>query len=275
MKKIQYIILIFCTFNIYAQTQDVDFTGNCSEGKEVYYDSDNGPVFSGLKQSFTAQLSGYLTKVAVILNVSPCDETSTMNLAVEIFEGTCPGTILTSEIITLSTTTNLNASIREINFSSPVSILQGQVYYIQLRNPEYQLCQLGSGYSWEARVFWYGEDQNNTSNCGLSYLEGEGFGPFCINHNFDFYFQTYVSSSLSTNEFETNGSVNIYPNPSNNYITVSGLTKNKSYTIYNILGIKVYSGKLSNNYKINISNLENGIYLLNLKDGNVIKFIKK
>ncbi|WP_422104382.1 T9SS type A sorting domain-containing protein [Winogradskyella sp.] len=81
-------------------------------------------------------------------------------------------------------------------------------------------------------------------------------------------------SSLSTNEFSTINSIKVYPNPSTDFINISGLIETKRFKIYNILGVEMLIGIISRNEKIDIKNLKNGIYFLKFDDGNTVKFIK-
>ena len=51
-----------------------------------------------------------------------------------------------------------------------------------------------------------------------------------------------------------------------------------NYDIQNLLGQTVYSGSAVNNEKIDLSNVENGVYLIHVFDGNsefTIKLIKQ
>jgi hypothetical protein len=87
---------------------------------------------------------------------------------------------------------------------------------------------------------------------------------------------TWGPEVLSSNNFDVEkNKVKIYPNPSSDIITVSGLLKDENYKIFNILGSEIYSEILSNNEKINIQNLTNGLYFLKFENGNIVKFIKK
>jgi hypothetical protein len=72
-----------------------------------------------------------------------------------------------------------------------------------------------------------------------------------------------------------NDNTNIYPNPSNDFIQISGFNNPKVYTIYNNLGYKINSGTISNNKKISIQNLANGLYFLKFENGYTLKFIKE
>ncbi|PWK19763.1 T9SS type A sorting domain-containing protein [Xanthomarina spongicola] len=59
----------------------------------------------------------------------------------------------------------------------------------------------------------------------------------------------------------------IYPNPTSDYLQISGLKENIQYEIYNTNGAKVSTGILEPNSQIDISSLSSGMYNLKLKDG--------
>lgn len=81
---------------------------------------------------------------------------------------------------------------------------------------------------------------------------------------------------LSTEQFlDFSKQLILYPNPANNFIQISGLEKSENYVISNILGVKIKNGNISNQEKINIKNLTNGLYFLKFKNGNTIKFIRE
>ena len=71
-----------------------------------------------------------------------------------------------------------------------------------------------------------------------------------------FTYERSTDQSLSTNEFELNTRVNLFPNPSSEFIEVSGLTENQEYTIFNIRGAEIKNGIISNNEQINIGNFK-------------------
>ena len=82
-------------------------------------------------------------------------------------------------------------------------------------------------------------------------------------------------SSLSVDDFNSLNNVSIYPNPSTNFIQIKGLLESENYEIYNILGAKILSGEVSDDEKIDIQNVTNGLYFLKLDAGKTIKFIKQ
>ncbi|MEM5567117.1 T9SS type A sorting domain-containing protein [Psychroserpens sp. AS72] len=80
---------------------------------------------------------------------------------------------------------------------------------------------------------------------------------------------------LSTNEFEIDSNqIKIIPNPSSDYFQLSGLKESIEFNIFDLLGKKVSSGKISPNQKTDISKLNNGIYFIRLDNVKTIKFIK-
>lgn len=63
--------------------------------------------------------------------------------------------------------------------------------------------------------------------------------------------------------------VNIYPNPAKKIVNITCEAKNAIYQIYNLSGQIVATGRISGQFTtINISNLPNDLYLVNVNDGN-------
>jgi hypothetical protein len=85
--------------------------------------------------------------------------------------------------------------------------------------------------------------------------------------------RVFENSTLSTSSF-TRNTISIYPNPSSDYIEVTGLTSPDTYIIYSVLGTKISSGTISSNQKIDIQNYSTGVYFLKLENEEVLKFIK-
>lgn len=75
-----------------------------------------------------------------------------------------------------------------------------------------------------------------------------------------------INEVLSTEDFNRT-KINVYPNPTTNYITVSGLLNSETYVIYDMMGRQLQNGVLNNNDTINIENLATGKYLLQFSNG--------
>ncbi len=90
-----------------------------------------------------------------------------------------------------------------------------------------------------------------------------------------FTYERSTDQSLSTTTFSLDKKIKLFPNPSKDFIQVSGLTKSEKYSIYGILGKEVLHGSIANEGKIEIQQLTKGIYFLKLNNGNAIKFFKE
>ncbi len=72
----------------------------------------------------------------------------------------------------------------------------------------------------------------------------------------------------------TNTKLQTYPNPVNDAITLIGISDESSYVIYNINGVKVQEGDVSNNQQIKVEKLSRGMYFLTINNSETIKVIK-
>ena len=106
---------------------------------------------------------------------------------------------------------------------------------------------------------------NATDNRWEITFETTGFGGFWLISN----------SSILSIKNNINDNVVLSPNPSDSETLIRGLNQEQDYNIYSLLGKKVSSGRISNNTSIDISQLQTGIYILNLESGAVKKIIKK
>lgn len=105
-----------------------------------------------------------------------------------------------------------------------------------------------------------------------------GRGPFVITEPT---FEIKNSSDTTTIAIEeVNAESNfysIYPNPSNAYVYIKSMhkeSKNLIIEFYDILGKMVINQPFKNNEKINITNLNTGIYFVEI-DNETLKFVKK
>ena len=84
-----------------------------------------------------------------------------------------------------------------------------------------------------------------------------------------------TTTTLSINDVSAINGVKVYPNPTSDFIQISGLTTSKNYAIYNILGAKITRGNISENEMIDVKGFTSGVYFLKFDNGNTIKFLKE
>lgn len=86
-------------------------------------------------------------------------------------------------------------------------------------------------------------------------------------------------STVGINENNTLNGISIYPNPSNGIYNLSGLKVNSKITVYDAIGQIIYFSTITESKEtINISNVPNGIYMIQIKAENSTitkKVIKK
>jgi len=89
-------------------------------------------------------------------------------------------------------------------------------------------------------------------------------------------FKLFELTTSSTDLEELN--VSVFPNPTSDFLTISGENLDYNYTILDLQGQKVRSSAFSRNVSIDMANLESGLYFVTiLNEGNFItkKIIKK
>jgi ELWxxDGT repeat protein len=82
------------------------------------------------------------------------------------------------------------------------------------------------------------------------------------------------TSVLNVTTFETTR-IKLYPNPTANYITLQGLQTETDFTLYDISGKTILQGQFNrSNKSVDVRHLQAGYYLIRLKKGKTIPFIK-
>ena len=110
---------------------------------------------------------------------------------------------------------------------------------------------------------------NNDPNYGKRQLN-----PYHATYKNMHFYTDIFNSSLSTKDPKETISFFIYPNPANDFIIISNSDKIKSKTIYDSTG-QLVKKEINQNEKIDISNLQQGVYLLEIETTNNKKIIKK
>ena len=83
-----------------------------------------------------------------------------------------------------------------------------------------------------------------------------------------------VDITLSTDEFDTSG-LKYYPNPTSDILTVTYKNSIDRVTVYNLIGQRVITHEAnSKEVQLNMSALANGNYMLEIRSGKQVKFVK-
>ena len=84
-----------------------------------------------------------------------------------------------------------------------------------------------------------------------------------------------VSQTASFNEFDKS-LLRIYPNPADNFIYIENLSVDSKVELINVVGKKIKSFKIeSQNQKLDINDLNRGVYFVKVDDKSAAKFIKR
>lgn len=83
------------------------------------------------------------------------------------------------------------------------------------------------------------------------------------------------ATTLSIEDYDMRNAISIYPNPTSDFINISGLKEKTVYNIFNVLGESVLKGTASKDNPINIREFRKGLYFIRLEDTQTLKFIKK
>jgi hypothetical protein len=89
-------------------------------------------------------------------------------------------------------------------------------------------------------------------------------------------FSIDLAGTLSVDQFSQDAKdVTLFPNPTSEFIEISGLNTEEDYTIYNTLGAKVQQGIVSDRKKINVSSLNIGVYFIKIDNAMIKRFVKQ
>ena len=83
-------------------------------------------------------------------------------------------------------------------------------------------------------------------------------------------------TTLSTDKLTTKEKIILFPNPASNYVVIENVTNHKKIEIFNYLGEKILSEKISSDkHKINTSGLKTGIYIVKIDEMSFKLIIKR
>lgn len=84
----------------------------------------------------------------------------------------------------------------------------------------------------------------------------------------------FQSSNLSSSNFDR-VALKLFPNPSSDVITITGLTQIQTYIMHDVMGRRVMHGYLQPNSSLNVESLSKGLYHLAFSNGNTLRFLKE
>ncbi|CAM3910984.1 MULTISPECIES: T9SS type A sorting domain-containing protein [Flavobacterium] len=209
----------------------------------------------------TANSLNNSSRATVAISMSSSSITSTFNAIVSncIFRfNTTTGGAIARSITDLSeapiTSLAVSNSLDPLNFnddsiSTLTATSNADPLFVSLVNGDYSLMSGSPAI----------DSGNNTYVLGTSDLLGN---QRVFNTTVDMGAYEFGSPSLSSNSFTTYNDFIIYPNPSTNLINIQSKEVINRITIYSLDGRKVLE---TNKKEINISNLDSGIYLVNLQ----------
>lgn len=108
-------------------------------------------------------------------------------------------------------------------------------------------------------------------NSGQYYLE---FYATPTSTSYQFPYTFTIQNTLSIDDNLVDSTFSIYPNPTNLKVNIKSENKFDEAEIYNVLGQKVLTSRISENQEIDMSSLTSGTYFLKLKSENLIKNVK-
>jgi pimeloyl-ACP methyl ester carboxylesterase len=108
-------------------------------------------------------------------------------------------------------------------------------------------------------------------NSGQYYLE---FYATPTSTSYQFPYTFTIQNTLSIDDNLVDSTFSIYPNPTNSKVNIKSENKFDEAEIYNVLGQKVLTSRISENQEIDMSSLTSGTYFLKLKSENLIKNVK-
>jgi len=91
---------------------------------------------------------------------------------------------------------------------------------------------------------------------------------------YNLYTRKNASPVSSVNETKLMSEVLIYPNPAHSFLQLNGLINNQSFVIYDMSGREKKNGIISDDQKINLQDIQNGMYLLKIGNEMTVRFVK-
>ncbi|MCX7549777.1 T9SS type A sorting domain-containing protein [Xanthomarina sp. F2636L] len=166
-------------------------------------------------------------------------------------------------------------------------------FVTDLNNDGYNDIVAADGLNQNDDVFWFesdafgvlGTETRITDNNLHNQVYNFTINDFDNDGDIDFATLGYQDGRLKWIENELNllnipqnqlNTVGIYPNPTSNSLKIIGLNEDTNVYVYDILGKKVLSQSIGTNKSLDVSKLQNGVYILKLENSDTsYRFVKE
>ncbi len=169
-----------------AETLDQSNLGDVGQYSASAYTAIGGGN-AAIGQSFTAGITGGLSKVVIDVSANGCTLISEFTFQASIVSGAGNGgAVLATQMVTVPLP--LARQMAPIQFASPVSVTAGQVYTMYMVPLTSQVCESDMMGPMEAFIGWHASNPapNNTYLAGTNYVGATAYDN-------DHFFQTFVS----------------------------------------------------------------------------------
>ncbi len=128
---------------------------------------------------------------------------------------------------------------------------------------------------WEHYGRWIGDGQFEYTNAlgGLNFWSRNSNCEYWVD-DFDF-INGFHSSTLSVNNIEIDPKIVLFPNPTSEKLFIVTNKSAASLQIISFTGQVVLNQKIDSNKSVDVSQLDKGIYFVNIRDGESINITKK
>jgi len=134
--------------------------------------------------------------------------------------------------------------------------------------PVFSTLNSGQGYTPGKQIILKLWDASSQSLIPIEYTMNNPYNDAYIEKVYPSEDGLYSIVNVSKSSIKRNDKIYVYPNPATDEINISSPNKICNIVIFNCVGQLIYQG---NETKINISNFEDGIYIIHIKTDNVIE----